>query len=101
MGLYGGLIIDDIHRKKGSESCMMIPDFMGSTELIANLLHISRTEEELRRSGAYAVSEANLTYNIAGGEVCDAIRRAGGTMPEGLRQRARAYHKLRKKRSLR
>ena len=42
MGLYGGLDVDDIHT---------ILDYMGSTELIANLFRISQTEEKLRKDG--------------------------------------------------
>ncbi|MCL1984645.1 MAG: DNA damage-inducible protein D, partial [Methanomassiliicoccaceae archaeon] len=36
-GLYGGLTIADIHRRKGLKKNEKILDFMGSTELIANL----------------------------------------------------------------
>lgn len=37
IGLYGGLTVDDIHKKKGLKENEKILDFMGSTELIANL----------------------------------------------------------------
>jgi len=43
MGLYGGLTVDDIHKKKGLKEDEKILDFMGSTELIANLFRISQT----------------------------------------------------------
>ena len=36
--LYGGLDVDDIHSKKKLSAEQKILDFMGSTELIANLL---------------------------------------------------------------
>ena len=49
MGLYGGLDVDDIHAKKGLEVGQKILDYMGSTELIANLFRISQTEEKLRK----------------------------------------------------
>ena len=48
MGLYGGLDVDDIHTKKQLEVGQKILDYMGSTELIANLFRISQTEEKLR-----------------------------------------------------
>jgi DNA-damage-inducible protein D len=48
MGLYGGLDVDDIHDRKGLEVGQKILDYMGSMELIANLFHISQTEEKLR-----------------------------------------------------
>jgi len=49
MGLYGGLDVDNIHTKKGLEVGQKILDYMGSTELIANLFRISQTEEKLRK----------------------------------------------------
>ena len=47
MRLYGGLDVDDIHIKKGLEVGQKILNYMDSTELIANLFSISRTEEKL------------------------------------------------------
>lgn len=35
MGLYGGMTVDDIHRRKGLAIGQKILDYMGSTELIA------------------------------------------------------------------
>ena len=49
MGLYGGMTVDDIHKKKGLTIGQKILDYMGSTELIANLFRISQTEEKLRK----------------------------------------------------
>lgn len=49
MGLYGGLDVDDIHSRKQLEVGQKILDYMGSTELIANLFRISQTEEKLRK----------------------------------------------------
>lgn len=37
MGLYGGLDVEDIHDRKGLTAGQKILDYMGSTELIANL----------------------------------------------------------------
>ena len=51
MGLYGGLDVEDIHDRKGLTVGQKILDYMGSTELIANLFRISQTEEKLRRDG--------------------------------------------------
>ena len=45
MGLYGGLTVDDIHKRKKLKDNEKILDFMGSTELIANLFRISKTED--------------------------------------------------------
>ena len=49
MGLYGGLDVKDIHDRKGLTARQKILDYMGSTELIANLFRISQTEEKLRK----------------------------------------------------
>ena len=49
MGLYGGLTVDDIHERKKLKDNEKILDFMGSTELIANLFRISQTEEKLKK----------------------------------------------------
>ena len=49
MGLYGGLDVDDIYKRKNLEVGQKILDYMGSTELIANLFRISQTEEKLRK----------------------------------------------------
>lgn len=38
MGLYGGMTVDDIHRRKGLAIGQKILDYMGSTELIATLM---------------------------------------------------------------
>ena len=49
MGLYGRLDVDDIHDRKELAVGQKILDYMGSTELIANLFRISQTEEKLRK----------------------------------------------------
>ncbi len=41
MGLYGGLDVEDIHDREGLTVRQKILDYMGSTELIANLFRIS------------------------------------------------------------
>ena len=61
MGLYGGLDVDDIHKRKNLEVGQKILDYMGSTELIATSIHYS-----------------------VGKEVRNAIEKIGGTMPEDL-----------------
>ena len=84
MGLYGGLSVDDIHKRKGLTVRDKILDFMGSTELIANLFRISQTEEKLKRDAVENSSDANAVHHAVGREVRAAIKRVGGTMPENL-----------------
>ncbi len=49
IGLYGGLTVEDIHRKKNLKDNEKILDFMGSEELAANLFRITQTEAKLKR----------------------------------------------------
>lgn len=84
MGLYGGLDVDDIHKKKKLEVGQKILDYMGSTELIANLFRISQTEEKLRKDEVDNAKTATTVHYSVGKEVRTAIEKIGGTMPEDL-----------------
>jgi len=84
MGLYGGLKVEDIHKKKGLKKHDRILDFMSSSELIANLFRISQTEEKLKKDKAATADAANEIHFIVGREVRGTIERVGGTMPENL-----------------
>lgn len=84
MGLYGGRSVDDIHRHKGLAVGQKILDYMGSTELIANLFRISQTEEKLRKDQVENADTATAVHYAVGAEVREAIRKIDGTMPEDL-----------------
>ena len=84
MGLYGGLTVDDIHKRKNLKDNEKILDFMGSTELIANLFRISQTEEKLKKDKIHSCSMATATHYEVGSKVRKAIEDIGGTMPENL-----------------
>ena len=84
MGLYGGLDVEDIHQRKGLAVGQKILDYMGSTELIANLFRISQTEEKLRKDKVDSAEIATKVHNTVGREVRKAIEEIGGTMPEDL-----------------
>ena len=84
MGLYGGLTVDDIHNRKGLKGNDKILDFMGSTELIANLFRISQTEEKLKKDKVKNFKKATNTHYEVGTKVRKAIEDIGGTMPENL-----------------
>jgi DNA-damage-inducible protein D len=84
MGLYGGLDVDDIHSRKNLEVGQKILDYMGSTELIANLFRISQTEEKLRKDRVEGAEKATSIHYNVGKEVRTAIKKIGGTMPEDL-----------------
>lgn len=84
MGLYGGMTVDDIHRKKGLAVGQKILDYMGSTELAANLFRISQTDEKLRKDKVQDDDTATAVNHAVGKEVREAIEKIGGTMPEDL-----------------
>jgi len=83
-GLYGGLTAQDIHRRKGLKGGQQILDYMGSTELAANLFRATQTEEKIRRERIVGKDKANLMHREVGAKVRQTIRELGGTMPEAL-----------------
>ncbi len=84
MGLYGGLKMEDIHRRKRLKKSQKILDHMGSTELAANLFRATQAEEKLRRDNVQGKGAANRTHREVGAKVRQTIRELGGTMPENL-----------------
>ena len=84
MGLYNGLKAKDIKERKGLSNNQDILDYMGSTELAANLFRATQTEEKLRREHIQGKNEANKTHYEVGKKVRQTIAELGGTMPEDL-----------------
>ena len=84
MGLYGGLTVADIHRRKGLSKEEKILDFMGSTELIANLFRISQTEEKLKMDKTSSTVEANEVHYRIAEKIREAMVEMGTTLPENL-----------------
>lgn len=80
-GLYGGLNVPGIRRKKGLSKNKSILDFMGSTELAANLFRATQTEEKLRRDKIKGKAAANRVHQQVGAKVRQTISDIGGTMP--------------------
>lgn len=83
-GLYGGLDAKAIHAKKGLKKSHKILDYMGSTELAANLFRATQAEEKLKRENIESKQEANKAHNEVGKKVRQTIKELGGTMPEDL-----------------
>lgn len=103
-GLYGGLDAKRIHQRKKLKKSQKILDYMGSTELAANLFRATQTEEKLRRENIKGKTKANQTHYEVGSKVRQTIKELGGTMPEdlpspqkGIRQVERDQKKLEKK----
>lgn len=83
-GLYGGLGAKEIHERKGLKKSQQILDYMGSTELAANLFRATQTDEKLRRENIQGKAEAGQTHYEVGKKVRQTIAELGGTMPEDL-----------------
>lgn len=83
-GLYGGLMAQDIHARKGLKKGQQILDHMGSTELAANLFRATQAEDKLRRERIAGRDKANRAHREVGAKVRQTIKELGGTMPEQL-----------------
>jgi DNA-damage-inducible protein D len=83
-GLYGGLMAQDIHTRKGLKKGQQILDHMGSTELAANLFRATQAEDRLRRERITGKDKANRAHREVGAKVRQTIKELGGTMPENL-----------------
>ena len=83
-GLYGGLMAQGIHARKGLKKGEQILNHMGSTELAANLFRATQAEEKLRRERIVGKTRANQAHHEVGAKVRQTIKELGGTMPENL-----------------
>lgn len=95
-GLYGGLTAKDIKERKNLKKNEQILDYMGSTELAANLFRATQTEEKLRRDEIKGKKEANKTHFEVGKKVRETIEELGGTMPENLETPEKSIKKIEK-----
>jgi len=83
-GLYNGEDAKDIAKRKGIDENEEILDYMGSTELAANLFRITQTDEVLKNKKVNNENVACVTHHNVGQSVRQTIKRIGGTMPEDL-----------------
>lgn len=84
MGLYNGETAKDIAKRKNIDENEEILDWMGSTELAANLFRITQTEDVLDKKKINCEDKACDTHYKVGKAVRNAISEIGGTMPEEL-----------------
>ena len=98
-GLYNGETANYIAKRKGLRYREDILDNMGSDELIANLFRISQTEQRLKKGKIDTEKEACNTHNKIGKIVRNAIKKAGGTMPEDLPTPKKSLKQLEKEKS--
>lgn len=93
-GMYGGETAAMIHERKGLAPGEKILDWMGSTELAANLFRATQAEEKIRRDGVVNKDAANRTHYEVGRKVRQTIADLGGTMPEDLPTPAQSIREL-------
>ncbi len=86
-----------IHQRKGLKKSHKILDYMGSTELAANLFRATQTEEKLRRENIQGKAKANRTHHEVGAKVRQTIKELGGTMPEDLPSPEKGIKQLERK----
>jgi DNA-damage-inducible protein D len=97
-GLYGGLTMQDIHKRKGLKKSQQILDHMGSIELAANLFRTTQAEDKIRRERIAGKDKANQAHREVGAKVRKTIKELGGTMPENLPTPARSAKQIGAKR---
>jgi len=95
-GLYGGLDAKAIHARKGLKKSHKILDYMGTTELAANLFRATQAEEKLKRENIKGKDEANKAHREVGEKVRETIKELGGTMPEDLPTPTKSVLKIEK-----
>ncbi len=96
-GLYNGETAQDIARRKGiDEKKEDILDYMGSTELAANLFRITQTDELLKKNNVNNEQDACVTHHKVGCAVRQTIKKLGGTMPEELPTPEKSIRELEK-----
>jgi DNA-damage-inducible protein D len=83
-GLYGGLTMQDIHKRKKLSKSQQILDHMNSGELAANLFRATQTDAKIRRENIKGEGNANFAHFEVGQKVRNTIANIGGTMPENL-----------------
>lgn len=83
-GLYGGMTMQDIHKRKKLSKSQQILDHMNSEELAANLFRATQTDAKIRRENIKGESNANFAHFEVGQKVRNTIANLGGTMPENL-----------------
>lgn len=96
-GLYGGLGVSQIKEIKGLDGNKQILDYMGSTELAANLFRATQTDEKLRREPIFGEEKANKTHYNVGAAVRSTMISLGNKPPEDLPTPQESIQEIKKK----
>jgi DNA-damage-inducible protein D len=98
-GLYGGLGLAAVKKRKGLSDKERLYDHVGTSELAAHYFKAEQTREKLIRLGVKGQSAAGKIHHDVGAEVRKAIKANGNKAPEDLpaeesiKKVARAYSK--------
>ncbi len=85
-GMYN-LSLQQLIKRKGAaveKGQRTLYDFMGKTELAANLFRVTQTAERIKNIGAKGVSQLSSTANEVGKEVRSIMLKSSGVAPENL-----------------
>jgi DNA-damage-inducible protein D len=84
-GLYN-MPLRQLERHKGAslEKGQTLYDFMGQTELAANLFRVTQTAERIKNGGAKGLNQLSDTAREVGKEVRGIMLKSGGGAPESL-----------------
>lgn len=84
-GLYN-MSLAELIRYKGMkiEGNKTLYDFMGKSELAANLFRVTQTSERIKNNNITGSSNLRKTARTVGSEVREIMLRSGGTAPEDL-----------------
>ncbi|MEX0778034.1 MAG: hypothetical protein WD042_20210 [Phycisphaeraceae bacterium] len=83
-GLYGGLTTKQVKALKGITNDQPLLDRVDVTELAMNFFRITQTHDKLKRDSVNSEHTAINTHQSVGQIVRNAVRTAGGEMPENL-----------------
>jgi DNA-damage-inducible protein D len=82
-GMYN-MSLRDLVTYKGAPADKTLYDFMGKTELAANLFRVTQTAERIKNRNARGITALSRTAQDVGAEVRNVMTRSGGQAPENL-----------------
>lgn len=82
-GMYN-MSLRQLLNHKGAHGVKTLYDYMGKTELAANLFRVTQTAERIKNQGAQGVSQVTKTAEDVGKDVRSVMVRSGGAAPEEL-----------------
>lgn len=82
-GMYN-MSLTQLISYKGGPAGKTLYDFMGKTELAANLFRVTQTAERINNQGAKGLNQVTQAARVVGAEVREVMLRSSGVPPENL-----------------